>query len=101
MAAGSFHEVETHPYTAQDFRFTTKGDVLYAIGPAWPTSGEGVIHSLAPAVGTQAVESITLLGSDAKPRFEQRSDDLRVQLPGQPPAKYAYVLRVTFGGASD
>src|ERR1700758_2204987 len=85
VAAGSFHDVETHPYTAEDFRFTTKRDVLYAIGLAWPTNGEAVIHSLAPAVGTDAVQSVALLGSDAKPRFEQRADGLHVQLSGHPP----------------
>ncbi len=63
------------------------------------SSAEAVIHSLAPTVGTEAVQNIALLGSEAKPQFEQRADGLHVQLPGQPPAKYAYALRVTFGGA--
>ena len=99
VAAGSFHDVETRSYTAEDFRFTAKGDDLYVIGLAWPTNGEVVIHSLAPTVGTEAVQSIALLGSETKPRFEQRADGLHVQLSGQSPAKYAYVLRVKFGGA--
>jgi alpha-L-fucosidase len=42
------------------------------------------------------VRSVALLGSDAKLQFEQRAEGLHVQLPAQPPAKYAYVLRVTF-----
>ena len=29
--------VDTKPYTPQDFRFTQKGSVLYAIEMAWPT----------------------------------------------------------------
>jgi len=29
-------------------------------------------------------------------QFEQRADGLHAQLPAEPPAKYAYVLRVTF-----
>jgi hypothetical protein len=36
------------------------------------------------------------LGSDAKPKFQQRPDGLHVALPEQPPTKYAYVLRLTF-----
>ena len=32
-------------YTAQDFRFTKKGDTLYAIEMAWPANGEAVIHT--------------------------------------------------------
>ena len=96
VAAGSFHDTDTANYTAEDFRFTTKGDVLYAIGLAWPTNGEAVIHSLAQTVGSERVKSVALLGSDAKLQFNQRADGLHVQLPTQPPAKYAYVLRLTF-----
>jgi alpha-L-fucosidase len=99
VAAGSFHDVETGNYTAEDFRFTTRGDVLYAIGLAWPANGEAVIRSLAVAVGSVRVQSVALLGSDAKLQFDQRADGLHVQMPAQPPAKYAYVLRVTFGRA--
>ena len=100
VAAGSFHDTDTANYTAEDFRFTTKGDVLYAIGLAWPANGEAVIHSLAPTVGSASVQSVALLGSDAKLQFEQRADGLHVQLPAQAPAKYAYVLRVTFERAT-
>ena len=96
MAAGSFHDTDTAHYTAEDFRFTTKADALYAIGLAWPANGEAVIHSLAATAGSRSVQSVSLLGSDAKPNFQQRPDGLHVELPAQPPAKYAYVLRITF-----
>jgi len=100
VVAGLFHDTDTENYKPEDFRFTTKGGVLYAIGLAWPTNGEAVIHSLARTVGTEPVQSVALLGSDAKLQFEQRPDGLHVQLPGQAPAKYAYALRVTFDRAS-
>ena len=96
VTPGSFHDTETGNFTAEDFRFTARGDALYAIGFAWPTTGEAVIRSLAPTLGSEPVHTVTLLGSDAKLRFEQRPDGLHVQLPAQPPAKYAYALRVTF-----
>jgi len=96
VAAGSFHDTDIANYKPEDFRFTTKGDVLYAIGLAWPGDGEAVIHSLAPTVGSEQVQSVALLGSDAKLQFDQRADGLHVRLPGQAPAKYAYALRVTF-----
>jgi alpha-L-fucosidase len=95
-ATGSFHDTETAKYTAEDFRFTTKGDQLYVIGLGWPTNGEAIIHSIAPTAGSKPVQNIALLGSDAKPRFEQRPDGLHVKLPAQATAKYAYVLRVSF-----
>ena len=81
VAAGSFHDTDTTRYTAEDFRFTTKGDVLYAIGLGWPTNGEAVIHSLASAAGSEHVQSVTLLGSDAKLQFDQRPDGLHVRMP--------------------
>jgi len=95
-AVGSFHDTDVTNYTAEDFRFTTKGKVLFAIGLAWPTNGETVIKSLAPTLGSEPVRGVTLLGSDGNLQFEQRQDGLHVQLSGRPPAKYAYVLRVTF-----
>jgi alpha-L-fucosidase len=94
--AGSFHDTDVQKYTAEDFRFTTKGDVLYAIGFAWPAGGEAAIESLATAAGSELVQAVSLVGSEAKLRFEQRADGLHVQLPAQAPAKYAYVLRLTF-----
>jgi alpha-L-fucosidase len=100
VTAGTFHDTDTAKYTTEDFRFTTKGDVLYVIGLVWPRNGEAVIHSVAPAVGSEPVYSITLLGGEAKVEFDQRADGLRVRLPGNPPAKYAYVLRLTFDHTS-
>src|SRR6266480_2402062 len=100
VAAGSFHDTDTAHYTAEDFRFTTKAGVLYAIGLAWPEKGEGVIHSLAPTAGSEPVHSVALLGSDATISFEQRPDGLHIQLPAQDSAKYAYAVRLTFGSNS-
>ena len=100
VAAGAFHDTETTSYKPEDFRFTTKGDVLYAIGLAWPKNGEAVIHSLVPGAGSKCVRSAELLGSDAQINFEQRADGLHVRLPGESPAKYAYALRVKFDGVA-
>ncbi len=100
VAAGSFHDTDTANYTPEDFRFTAKGDVLFAIGLAWPASGEAVIRSLATTAGSEAVQDVLLLGSDRKMQFEQRADGLHVQLPEQPPGRYAYVLRVSFDRSS-
>ena len=47
VAAGSFQDTKTQNYAAEDFRFTTKGNNLYAIEMAWPSGKEAVVHSLA------------------------------------------------------
>ena len=100
VAAGSFHDTDTANYTAEDFRFTTKGNALYAIEMGWSAGGEAVIHSLGTTVGSQKVESVTLLGSDARIQARQEADGLHLQLPAQAPGKYAYVFRVLFENAA-
>ena len=100
VAAGSFHDTDTANYTAEDFRFTTKGNALYAIEMGWSAGGEAVIHSLGTTAGSQKVESVALLGSDAKIQARQEADGLHLQIPAQPPGKYAYVFRVLFDNAA-
>jgi alpha-L-fucosidase len=95
-AAGSFHDTDVQAFTAEDFRFTTKGNVLYVIGLAWPSNGEALIQSLATTVGSRQIRSVALLGSDAKMQFEQRPEGLHVKLPVQAPSQYAYALRLIF-----
>ena len=97
VAGGSFHDTDTTSYTAEDFRFTTKGSTLYAIELGWPAGGEAVIHSLGTDVGGK-VASVSLLGSNDKISFEQGSDGLHVRVPAQAPGKFASAFRITFEG---
>ena len=97
IEAGQFHDTDTQPYTPQDFRFTTKGDTLYAIELAWPTDGEAVIHSLASNVpGSRKISSVTLLGSTATIGYRQQPDGLHLTVPSAPAGKYAYAFKVGF-----
>jgi alpha-L-fucosidase len=95
-AAGSFHDTDVQNFTHEDFRFTTKGNVLYVIGFSWPSNQEAVIHSLAMTAGAEPVKSVDLLGGSSKLQFEQQPDGLHVHVPAQAPAKCGYALRVTF-----
>jgi|SRR5450432_3122358 alpha-L-fucosidase len=99
VSEGSFHDTDTQPYTAEDFRFTTKGDVLYAVELGWPSSGEAVIHSIqSGVVGERPVESVELLGSAAKLSLESKADGLHIQLPAEAPGSIAYAFRIRFAG---
>ncbi len=100
VTSGSFHDTDTADYKAEDFRFTIKGNALYAIELAWPTSGEAVIHSLSATLGNQRISTISLLGSDARLEYQQEPDGLHIKLPAQAPAKYAYAFRITFDAAT-
>ena len=67
VKGGGFSE-GGRPYTAQDFRFATKGNVLYATAMAWPDDGKLTIKTLSSTrpgfVGK--VKSVSLLGSPEK-----------------------------------
>lgn len=94
-AAGSFHEGDV-PYTPQDFRFTTKGDVLYAIEMA-PPKGEVVIQALsAGTAGQQKVESVSQLGASSV-SFEQKGDGLHLKVAAQE-GKFPVVYKIQFVG---
>jgi len=96
ITPGSFHDTDTQPYTPEDFRFTSKGDILYAIELGWPSNGKAEIRALGRAGLAKDVESVTLVGSEAKLKFEQRNDALQIEIPAQAPGKFAYVYRIAF-----
>ena len=101
VKSGSFHDTETQTYTAQDFRFTTRGADLYAIQLGWPASGEAVIRSLGTsAATTQPVQSAQMLGADAELIFEQKPDGLHIKLPKKPSDQPAYAFRIIFASGS-
>jgi alpha-L-fucosidase len=97
IKAGAFHDTDTKPYTAEDFRFTAKGSTVYAIGMACPKDGKATIHSLGWAHEGAAlpIASVELLGSTDKPTWTQGADALTVTLPAGATCKYAYALKLT------
>ena len=97
VQAGSFHDTDTKPYTAEDFRFTAKGSTVYAIGMACPKDGKATIRSLGWAHEGSAlsIATIELLGSRGKVTWTQGANALDVTLPSDAACKYAYALKVT------
>lgn len=93
---GAFHDTETVAYTPEDFRFTTKNQVLYVIGMRRPQDGEAVVHALAAITGRRRVSSVEMLGSTGVLKFEQREDGLHVEVPKGTDDGMPYVLRVAF-----
>jgi len=77
-------------YTGRDFRFTRKGDTLYAIAMAWPGQGTTVITSLAGA----SADAVELLGHGPVP-FTFTPEGLRLTLPATKPGEHAYAFKIT------
>lgn len=85
-------------FTANDIRFTTKGDKLYAIMLAWPKDGKIEIKSLGR--GSEHAKDITikgvrLLGSDVKVDYNQNEGELSVKGLGEKIGNFAHVLEIS------
>ena len=83
--AGAFKE-NAMPWTAQDFRFTTDKDAVYAFQMKQPHDGLAVIHSLG-ILDAGNVRGVSLLGSTTPVEFTQFHKALTiktgtVQVPG-------------------
>ncbi len=90
VAAGSFGDTKRPSFTAEDIRFTTKGDTLYAIALAWPENRRLVVKSLA----AQPVKRVALLGDSRRLKWAQTAEGLAVMLPEKPPCKFAVTLKI-------
>ena len=86
---GDFDE-DTLEYTAQDIRFTAKGNYLYAIALAWPESGTITIRSLAGADRpvVRMLHGGDLLTTARTPR------GLAITLPAEKRGNHAFVFRL-------
>lgn len=90
--SGMFNEKEL-AYTTHDFRFTKKGDNVYAFALGWPTDGKLAIRSFDSE--KFKVESVELLGYEGKIDFEQTSYGLILtNLPANPPVTNANAFKV-------
>ena len=94
-AVGQFGGIrDVRGYTAQDIRFTTKGDTLYAFLMEWPGASAS-IASLASGKVAGAIRKVELLGHGASLEFKQDADALKVTLPSDKPGEYAHALKIT------
>jgi alpha-L-fucosidase len=89
---GSFTDTNRQPFTSKDFRFTVKGEALYAIALAWPADSRLTVTSLTKDVGD--VQAVSLLGHDGKLKWEQTDKGLVVELPKERPAEHALALKI-------
>jgi alpha-L-fucosidase len=96
-STGNFNERMTRPYTAEDIRFTTKGDTLYAIALAWPANGKLTVRTLAKgnAALPREVARVELLGVTGPLQFTRDTSGLTVTVPEQKPNDYAYAFKIS------
>jgi alpha-L-fucosidase len=95
VVGGSFNDTQTSGYTSQDIRFTTKGDVLYAIVLRWPKDGHVTIKSLGTAAQgrERAIKTVELVGSNSQLKWTRSANGLSVSLPSTKPGDGTFVLK--------
>jgi alpha-L-fucosidase len=101
IPSGEFTDAHREPFTAQDIRFTTKGNALYAIVLAC-AQDEITIRSLAATskIPREAISEITLLGTKEPLVWSQDEEGLTVRLPAQTACEHAFALRVRLRDAA-
>ncbi|MGA3179865.1 MAG: alpha-L-fucosidase [Verrucomicrobiota bacterium] len=88
---------DVRPYTAEDMRFTMKGDTLYAFIMVWPGTKSTVVKRMAansPQIGERKVADVSLLGHGGKIEWTQDEQGLSVKLPDQPLCASAVTLKI-------
>ena len=90
-----FNEAGRRDLTAEEVRFTTKGNTLYAFVMGWPQK-QAVIKPLATTsvVAQMKIKNVELLGFKGKVKWTQEEKGLAVELPEQKPCDHAIALKI-------
>jgi alpha-L-fucosidase len=94
-ADATFNESKRRALTADDIRFTKKGETLYAFVMCWPEK-QAAIAALA-SNSKQApgeIENVELLGHSGKLKWTRDDAGLKIELPEQKPCEHAVVFRI-------
>ena len=83
-------DVDLNSFTSKDFRFTSRGNVTYAIALGWPQDGTLNIRTLGKNGPLKDIRKVSLLGCDKPISFIQKEDGLHLELPNQKPCDHAY-----------
>ncbi|MGI4759318.1 MAG: alpha-L-fucosidase [Janthinobacterium lividum] len=97
LSAQGFNEGKGRPFGAEDIRYVTKGNILFASALGWPASGRLLLKSLA-AGGPHypgKVKRVELLGVPGSLEVAHTPEGLAVVLPAQKPNAIAYALKIT------
>ena len=97
-AAGMHSEGKRQPFTAQDVRFTTHGETLYALVLDAPQDRTLTLKSLPSNAMPGKVERVELLGVAQALRFEHTPQGLTITLPSQSLSQGVWGVRINGRG---
>ncbi|MEM6690012.1 MAG: alpha-L-fucosidase [Planctomycetota bacterium] len=90
-----YNDVES---VAEDIRFTSKGDDLFAISLGWPTDGRFQIKTLAAGnpYDSRTIASVDFLSGNNLIDWSQTDEGLVIQASGAAPCEAAFAFRIRF-----
>ncbi len=97
LSAQGFNEGKGKPFTAEDIRFTIKGNILYAFLLGWPGENEARIESLgyiSKLTNGKKIGKVSMLGYKGELVWQQLADYLGVKMPLTAPCEHAVVLKI-------
>lgn len=96
VIAGPFQDTKRQDFTAQDIRFTTSGDTLYAHVLGVPDNGEILIKALASGSDLYPadIRQISLLGTTDAVQWSRDGVGLKIVVPHHPELQPALVLKI-------
>ena len=86
--------------SAEDIRFTRKGNELYAIVLDWPDGGKLTIKTLyeGEKIASGGIASVEMLGAPGDLEWSRDATGLHINLPSEKPCKYAHSFRIRVNG---
>lgn len=98
--AGAHQERKNRGGSSKDYRFTVKGNTLYATCLDWPDEDFSIVtlgKELTEKYGIK-IKNISLLGYEGKLKWQQSPGHLKIERPDQKPGEHAYVFKVETKG---
>ena len=89
---GEFNETSPQ-WTAKDFRFTCKGNTVYAFQMKWTGNRQALIISMG-LTDSLRVKEVSLVGYDGIVSWSQMAEGLRIDLPSEPPCEAIHVFSI-------
>jgi alpha-L-fucosidase len=96
--SGSFSDNTKVEYTSSDFRFTTKGNTLYAYCLNWPKENVKITSLGLNILKGVKVENVSLLGSIENLKWKQEESALVISAPSKKPCEVAYGFKIKLSG---
>ena len=96
--SGHFTERSEPRFTAEDIRFTTKDDAVYANCLGRP--GDALTVKAFRLFYEDEVRSVTVLGVPGELRWHRSDDGLRIEVPRRLKGDHAYTFKIQLAPAS-